>query len=196
LLVSSTAIALATAADARSAPVALSPGAASRAVAIESRCPTFRWGGVERAAEYELVLYRLETEDEESPPVLHRRLPGTVEAYTLPPENCLQRGNLYAWAVRALAPGGNGEWSAIRLFAVASAFDVPWHTIDDGGGVTSGGDFAAVITIGQPEPHAELVGGTYRLRGGFWPRYDDSIPIFADGFESGTVDAWSSSTSS
>lgn len=77
---------------------------------------------------------------------------------------------------------------------LAPAFDVPWHTADDGGGRTSGGGFAAVVTIGQPEPPGKLIGGGFTLRGGFWPRLADSPTVFADGFESGTVNAWSSST--
>ena len=77
---------------------------------------------------------------------------------------------------------------------LAPAFDVPWHTVDDGGGRISGGGFAAVVTIGQPEPPGKLVGGEFTLRGGFWPRPVDSPTIFADGLESGTVNAWSSST--
>lgn len=80
------------------------------------------------------------------------------------------------------------------LFEPAPAFDVPWHTVDDGGGRTSGGGFVAVVTIGQPEPPGKPIGGGFTLRGGFWPRLADSPTIFADGFESGTVNAWSSST--
>ena len=75
-----------------------------------------------------------------------------------------------------------------------AAFDVPWHTIDDGGERISGGGFAAVVTIGQPEPPGKPIGGGFTLRGGYWPRLADPPTTFADGFESGTVDAWSSST--
>lgn len=77
---------------------------------------------------------------------------------------------------------------------VTPAFEVPWHTVDDGGGRTSGGGFAAVVTIGQPEPRGKLIGGGLTVRGGFWPRLADSPTLLADGFESGTVNAWSSST--
>ena len=122
LLVSSTALALATVTGTTTAAAAISPAAASGVVASGSRCQALSWSEAE------------------------------------------------------------------------GAIDVPWHTIDDGGGRTSGGGFAAVVTIGQPEPPGKLIGGGLTLRGGFWPRLADSPTLFADGFESGTVNAWSSST--
>jgi hypothetical protein len=44
-----------------------------------------------------------------------------------------------------------------------------WSTIDGGGGRSSGGDFALVGTIGQPDA-GKMAGGDYKLSGGFWPR--------------------------
>jgi hypothetical protein len=201
LLVSSFALALATATGTPAAAAAISPVAASRVVAIGTRCPTLSWGEVEGAKEYELVVLRVEAEVQQSRLVFDRRLPGTVTRYALPLESCPQRAGSperYAWAVRALTHEGNGGWSDFSLFELAPAFDVPWHTVDDGGGRTSGNTsgsgFAAVVTIGQPEPPGKLIGGGFTLRGGFWPRLADSPNLFADGFESGTVNAWSSST--
>lgn len=47
-------------------------------------------------------------------------------------------------------------------------YEISWHTIDGGGGRSSGGDYALVGTIGQPDT-GEMSGGGYTLSGGFWP---------------------------
>jgi hypothetical protein len=57
---------------------------------------------------------------------------------------------------------------AVSLPAIAD-YEISWHTIDGGGGTSTGGDFALVGTIGQPDV-GEMVGGDYQLSGGFWPR--------------------------
>lgn len=48
------------------------------------------------------------------------------------------------------------------------AFDIPWFTIDGGGGSSTGGVFALEGTIGQPDA-GSMSGGAYTLSGGFWP---------------------------
>ena len=103
-------------------------------------------------------------------------------------------------AAAAISPAAVSREAAIGSSCptCAPAFDVPWHTIDDGGGRTSGnasgGGFAAVVIIGQPEPPGRPIGGGFTLRGGFFPRLADPPALLADGFESGTLNAWSSST--
>jgi len=52
---------------------------------------------------------------------------------------------------------------AVTLAAADSltdGFAIPWWTVDNGGGTLSG-------TAGQPDA-ANLSGGSYALRGGFW----------------------------
>ena len=51
----------------------------------------------------------------------------------------------------------------------ASELKIDWYTIDAGGGTSTGGDYALVGTIGQPDA-GEMAGGDYELQGGFWPR--------------------------
>jgi hypothetical protein len=48
-------------------------------------------------------------------------------------------------------------------------FDLSWHTVDGGGGASSGGSFQLAGTIGQPDAGAALSGGAFTLVGGFWP---------------------------
>ena len=47
-------------------------------------------------------------------------------------------------------------------------YEIRWHTIDGGGGVSSGGPYTVMVTIGQPEAGV-MTGGSYELLGGFWP---------------------------
>ena len=62
---------------------------------------------------------------------------------------------------------------SIGFFAVASraqsggSFDLSWSTIDGGGGSSSGGQFVVNGTIGQPDA-GTLIGGNFKLEGGFW----------------------------
>ncbi|MCA9926985.1 MAG: hypothetical protein KC419_00855 [Anaerolineales bacterium] len=46
-------------------------------------------------------------------------------------------------------------------------YDLTWHTLDSGGGLSSGGDYSINSTIGQPDA-GTLSGGEYSLQGGFW----------------------------
>jgi hypothetical protein len=57
------------------------------------------------------------------------------------------------------------------LLAVASRaqpFSIDWHTIDGGGGTSTGGVFTVSGTIGQPDADGPMIGGSYSLTGGFW----------------------------
>ena len=52
--------------------------------------------------------------------------------------------------------------------AASGQYDLSWYTIDGGGGLSSGGSYELVGTIGQPDA-AWSRGGDYELLGGFWP---------------------------
>lgn len=66
--------------------------------------------------------------------------------------------------------------SAFKITAaVASSFAVggppyaiDWHTIDGGGGISSGGGYAVSGTIGQHDASGALTSGGYTVTGGFW----------------------------
>ena len=51
--------------------------------------------------------------------------------------------------------------------ARAQQYSIDWHTIDGGGGTSTGGVFTVSGTIGQPDAGA-LSAGSYTLVGGFW----------------------------
>ena len=51
--------------------------------------------------------------------------------------------------------------------ALAQNYSIDWHTIDGGGGTSTGGVYSVSGTIGQPDA-GKLAGGIYTLDGGFW----------------------------
>lgn len=67
-----------------------------------------------------------------------------------------------------------GSFGAILILctlasvARAQTFDVSWHTIDGGGGLSSDSSFTLHGTVGQPDA-GELAGGGFTLSGGYWP---------------------------
>ena len=62
-------------------------------------------------------------------------------------------------------------FAAVLLIArgvQAQNYSIDWHTIDGGGGTSTGGVYAVTGTIGQPDAGVPLTGGNYALTGGFW----------------------------
>ncbi|HEY5912137.1 MAG TPA: hypothetical protein VJA21_16155 [Verrucomicrobiae bacterium] len=73
------------------------------------------------------------------------------------------------------------RWNACPIIAVAAllmftlsgvraqSYSIDWHTIDGGGGTSTGGVYSLSGTIGQSDaaPSA-MTGGNYSLIGGFW----------------------------
>ena len=93
---------------------------------------------------------------------------------------------LCAWAVLALplAAGAAALDDPSVNTAAQTLSTVPsldWHTIDGGGGQSSGGGYVFDVSIGQPDADLLLLGGGYELDGGFWPGLSDVI--FRNGFD-------------
>lgn len=63
---------------------------------------------------------------------------------------------LFCATAAAFAPLGGGD------------FDLSWHTIDGGGGTSSGGGFELAGTIGQHDAGQAMTGGAFTIMGGFW----------------------------
>ena len=57
--------------------------------------------------------------------------------------------------------------------------DLTWNTIDGGGGVSGGGGFELIGTIGQPDAGAAS-GGTFELAGGFLGGAGGPPPCYPD----------------
>jgi hypothetical protein len=56
------------------------------------------------------------------------------------------------------------------MAASAQTYDLSWHKIAGGGGMSSGGTYSVSGTIGQPDA-GQMSGGTYSIAGGFWGIY-------------------------
>jgi hypothetical protein len=60
-----------------------------------------------------------------------------------------------------------GTFASIALASAQNYSD--WHTIDGGGGTSTGGVFAVSGSIGQPDANSQpMTGGNFSLTGGFW----------------------------
>lgn len=58
--------------------------------------------------------------------------------------------------------------AVLTTAALAVDFNLDWHTVDSGGGTSTGGAFTLSGTIGQPDT-GDMTGGDFALSGGFWP---------------------------
>ncbi len=56
---------------------------------------------------------------------------------------------------------------ALCFRASAQSYSIDWHTIDGGGGTSTGGVYTVTGTIGQPDAGV-MSGGPFTLTGGFW----------------------------
>ena len=61
---------------------------------------------------------------------------------------------------------------AVTFSALAQTdtFDVPWFSVDGGGGTSTGGEFTLSGSIGQPDA-GTLSGGEFTIRGGSRPGF-------------------------
>jgi hypothetical protein len=70
-------------------------------------------------------------------------------------------------------------------------FEIPWSSVDGGGGISTDGNFTLGAAIGQPDA-GQMSGGDYELQGGFWQCLTDAVT--ATGIASGGTDvqlSWS-----
>ncbi len=54
------------------------------------------------------------------------------------------------------------------LSASAQSSAIDWHTIDDGGGTSTGGVYSLSGTIGRPDAGGPMTNGQYSVTDGFW----------------------------
>jgi hypothetical protein len=111
--------ALAVPASGERRPAPVSPGASDRSAVVEARCPTFLWSGVPGARGYELSVFRIEEHDAEPSLVTRTSVSGDARGWTPPSDQCLERGQRYAWSVTSV--GAEADWSVPFLFEVEPA---------------------------------------------------------------------------
>lgn len=57
--------------------------------------------------------------------------------------------------------------AVLAAISASAQTNILWHTMDGGGGASTGGVYALEGTIGQPDA-GSLTGGVVRVEGGFW----------------------------
>jgi hypothetical protein len=50
----------------------------------------------------------------------------------------------------------------------AQTYTIDWHTVDGGGGASTGGVYSVSGTVGQPDAGGPTTNGQYAVSGGFW----------------------------
>lgn len=106
------------------AVVAVSPGAAERAVESEEACPTFSWTAEANAGGYELTVFRIVVA-ERPERVLTRIAAGSATSWTPGPGECLEAGARYAWTVRTLGvEDRKAGWAVPLRFQIPATPDV------------------------------------------------------------------------
>ncbi len=68
-------------------------------------------------------------------------------------------------------------WSPAPVFS--QNFDLNWYSVNGGGGLSTGGDFALMSTIAQPEA-GSMAGGDFALTGGYMAASDPVCACPAD----------------
>jgi hypothetical protein len=67
--------------------------------------------------------------------------------------------------------------TALAGVGESPAFEISWHTLDAGGGVSAGASLQMHSTIGQHDASpGPLTGGPFTVVGGFWPAAGDATP--------------------
>jgi hypothetical protein len=56
----------------------------------------------------------------------------------------------------------------LSLSSASPQYAIPWHTINGGGGTSTGGVYSVSGTIGGPDAGATMTNGQYSVTGGFW----------------------------
>ena len=112
----------------KNTPVAVSPGGDTEVAVVWQGCPTFSWSAVERASSYRIAVFEAIAPNVISyeemavifSPVVSKDIPGPALSWTLPAEESLKTGSMYAWYVQAIDVYGNGlgNWSGGKIFKV------------------------------------------------------------------------------
>lgn len=103
-------------------PITVSPGDVAVVRTAPALCPTFSWGGVERARGYELAIYQMEPGAAGEAmlgrrPTVGTEVPGSARSWTPSADRCLQPATRYVWFVRGLGTGSKvSEWSRGGMF--------------------------------------------------------------------------------
>lgn len=77
--------------------------------------------------------------------------------------------------------------ASLAGMAPAQPFQVPWFSIDAGGGTSSGASIELSGTVGQHDAGVPMTGASFELTGGFWAMAPGLSPCPADLNNDGTL---------
>ncbi len=80
----------------------------------------------------------------------------------------LRRSLLFVHGPWSMFAAGFLLYCRVCLCTSAQDFNIDWHTIDGGGGTSTGGVYSVSGTIGQHDAGGPMTNGIYSLTGGFW----------------------------
>ena len=132
LIVAVAALAASAAVADRLPPEGISPGSPTAVLTASGSCPTFSWAA-DLGEGFELTVLNVSQGSTAAPPdsapraaaaddgTLLISLPAGALSWTPAPEQCLQPGAVYGWAVRSVTAGAAGAWSRPLLFRVSLA---------------------------------------------------------------------------
>lgn len=101
----------------------------------------------------------------------------------------------YSLKIALLAGGLLSSSTALR-----AQYALDWHTVDGGGGTSTGGSYSLSGTIGQTDASTVVIaGGNYSLEGGFWaglvvPPTGEGPTLFLQLTGANVVVSWSPAT--
>ena len=101
----------------------------------------------------------------------------TAPSHRSPSRGALRAVLVFAGALLLFSAGARAQ--------TLPTYDIPWYTMDGGGGSSAGGDLALDGTIGQADAGGALTGGVWDAYSGFWHPYN--IPCAIDFNGSGMV---------
>jgi len=88
------------------------------------------------------------------------------------------------------SPAGDLAPAEARAAASSTrALEMPWWSVDGGGGTSSAAGLAITAAVGQPESGMVSACGV-TLDGGVWSIAVDLDPVFCDGLETGDTSRW------
>jgi hypothetical protein len=97
------------------------------------------------------------------------QVPSTSEPATIKSQSRIRHGVRFAHLNfgASLVLGCCGLAVLLPTRSPAQSYSIDWHTIDGGGGTSTGGVYSVSGTIGQPDA-GTMSGENYTLQGGFW----------------------------
>lgn len=160
----------------------------SWAIALALLCLPAGAAATERTSAYDLI--------EATAPHFGRHLDSATRAVlrliSLEEARALARGELLLGDLAL--PDGTPLSHFLASALGADPFEVPFYSLDAGGGSAAASEFKVIGTIGQPDAALlDSESGAFAVYGGLRRPLQGVFTLFADGFETESTQRWSAS---